>query len=128
SLLCGGYLNFGTAAGTISVHALAFQSNNTANLAGANSVDVVAGRVAGPGDGAAVSSGRALAVGTVDGVDGITTNFGYVRLTVWSGDALTVSRPIDTAGNDPTVKAAGMIFLTADSLSIGADVRGKAGT
>jgi hypothetical protein len=109
-----------TAPNAVTVTDLALEGAAGVNFAADNVVTEVAGTTSTAGAPFTFHSFNSLTVGSVDGVNGITTNGGQVSLAVTNGGSLTVSNAV-TAGNTN-------VLLSANNVTISAGLNAGTGT
>jgi hypothetical protein len=116
-----------TGSGTVQASNLSLSSGNGVNLSGANAVGTLAGAVGTAGQTFVFNNAGSLAVGSVNGVAGISTSGGAIALATAAGD-LSILNNV-AAGAAPVTLTAGSTPLSADHLlTNSAAITGNAAT
>ncbi len=111
--------------GIVQAHGLAITSTLSSVLSSANQISVLAANISGANQGFSYTSAGAVTIGTVLGVDGVTTNNGAVSLTTSTGDLTLASNVVSgTAGTTLTAVTGAVTeaggAVTAGSLVVSA--------
>jgi hypothetical protein len=107
------------ASGTIAVPDLAVRAVNAVTMNNANDVsgNTLAANVTGAGQGFSFTNNGPLTIGTVDGLQGITTNGGAITVTATAGN-LTVNNNVSAGAATITLEAGGSNNLFTNNAAI----------
>ncbi len=107
-----------TTGGAIDPTSLLILSVGSVSLTGANTVDLLAAQITGPGSSLTFNdTATNLAIDTVGGVAGITTNGGAVTLSTTTSGNITLNQPIAAGAAGVMLNSAGTISETTGAIT-----------